>query len=203
MVDDGHDRPAVRSEDEAMDAGSMTTPGQVPAPGDPGALAQGPTVHPPGTQRAVMVLGAALLLVIAVVIAFVATTTQPAAEFGPGTPEHTFQAYLTAWEANDLDGAYAQFSERVRSQLSIDEYRAMARDWAYGDETERRVVLVGSTVRVDRATLELRIDERSGGGLLGGDSVWSRRVMVELVRDGGAWHLDQAMAGLEPIWYEK
>jgi hypothetical protein len=186
-----------------MDAGSMTTPGQVPAPDNPGALVPAPTFRSPGSWRTAVVLGAVLILGVGLALVIVATATRPVAEYRPGTPEQAFQAYLAAWEAHDVDGAYALFSDRVKARLPIEEYREMARGWGYGGEVERRVVLSESTLRGDHATLKLRIDEWSGGGLFGGDNVWSHTIAVGLVREAGAWHLDQAMADLEPIWYEK
>jgi hypothetical protein len=204
MVDDGHDRLQRGSEDEEMDAGSMTPgAGRLPGSEHPDAVVPASSAQPRRTRRTGIVLGSAIALIAALALVAVAITSRPPAEFAPGTPEQAFQAYLSAWDEQDLPGAYAQFSDRVRAGLTLDQYRLMARDWWYDNGAERRVVLLRSTVRDDRATLDLRIDEQSGGGLFGADSVWSRPLTIDLVRDGASWHLDQAMAGLEPIWYEK
>jgi hypothetical protein len=187
-----------------MDTGSMTTgTGSLPAPQGPGTTVPGPAIHSPGLRRTAILLGSGIVLLAAVALVLVATTSRPPAEFAADSPEHAFQMYLVAWDTNDLDGAYAQFSDRVKAGLSLAEYRDMARGWGYESGIERRVVLLDSTVNGDRATLELRVDEQSGGGLFGGDSVWSRPLTVDIVRDGDAWHLDQAMVDLEPIWHEK
>lgn len=186
-----------------MESGSVAAgTGAVGAPA--GDLPAAPA--PPGarTRRHVIALGVAVVAIAAVALLLAVATGQRPAAFAPDTPEGSFQTYLAAWDAKDLDAAYATFSDRVHRGLTLAEYRSMARDLGYPTESERRVVLVASTPVGDRATLELRIDELGGGGMFGTQTVWSHTLLVDLIREGGQWRLDQALAGLEPVyWSEK
>jgi hypothetical protein len=198
-------RPGRRAdEDLAVDTGTITTGasgGTTPTDQRPRT---DPLVRAPSVGRQVAALGAVLVALMVLALIVVTSATNPATRFGPGTPEGAFQAYLAAWDARDLDGAYATFSGRVQRQLTIDEYRATARDFQYDSGRERRVVLLDSTVNGDEATLELRVDELGGGGIFGARSVWSREITVDLVREAGSWRLDMALANLEPVyWYAK
>jgi hypothetical protein len=151
-----------------------------------------------------LVLGAVILAVAAVAILAVALTVRPAPSYPADSPEAAFQAYYTAWEARDLDTAYGLLSERVRAQVTADRYWQDDRDYGWSRDQGRRVVLVGSHVTGDRAALHLRVDEASQGGPFGATDTWSWDTNVVLVREDGAWHVDNYLAGLEPMpAYEK
>jgi hypothetical protein len=157
-----------------------------------------------GGRRHLLGLGAVVVGLAALALVLLVLASRPPASFAPGTPESAFQAYLAAWDARDLDGAYAMFSARVHASLTLEAYRSMARGYEYADGAERRVVLVAATTRADGTTLELRIDELGGGGLFGTQSVWSHELTVDLIEEQGGWRVDQAFAGLEPLyWLEK
>lgn len=157
-----------------------------------------------GARRHVLALAIGILAVLALAVVALAAATQPSARFAPDSPEAAFQDYLNAWDARDFDAAYATFSDRVRKNLAIDDYRRMARDFGYDDSTERRVVLIHADTNADTATLDMRVDQLGGGGVFGAQSVWSREITVSLVRENGSWRLDEAYANLEPLgWYGK
>lgn len=155
---------------------------------------------PRGAGRHVLVLGAAVTAIAVVALLLVATATRPVTRFAPDTPEAAFQAYLTAWDAHDLDAAYATFSARVRAGLPLDNYKAQAVGYRQPG-ADRRVVLLNSSMTGARALLDLRIDELGGGGLFGAQSVWSRETTVGLVREQDAWRLDVPLADLEPVYW--
>ena len=182
------------NEEPMSAAGPTTTAQQEPPPSAPIQPMQ-------RMNRHVVGLAVAVLAVAVMALAVLASASHPATRFASGTPEGAFQSYLHAWEANDLDAAYATFSQRVRTGLSVDEYRRTARGYDTGADRGRRVVLLDSQVRGDQATIDLRVDQASGGGLFGAQSVWSRTITVDLVRENGAWRLDQALANLEPVYW--
>jgi hypothetical protein len=163
-----------------------------------------PDVAPtPHVRRTVLILGGAILAFAVVALLAVLLTSRPAASYPAGSPEGVFQGYMAAWEAGDLDAAYAHFSDRVRALVTVDEYRAMERDYRWTRDQDRRVVLIGTRITDDRATLDLRIDWFSPGGMLGGGDTWSEDRSVALVRVNGSWSVDELIAGIEPMWLEQ
>jgi hypothetical protein len=188
-----------------MDTGPIAAgPGGLPTLAGQSPASPAPSVAGPRVARHVVALGAVILMIAVAALALIATAARPATQFAPGSPEAVFQAYLTAWDANDLDTAYATFSSRVHADVAIEEYRTLARSYPQRG-ADRRVVLLDATTTGDRATLDLRVDEFSGSsGVFGGQSVWSRPLTVDLVREQGAWLLDAPLADLEAVyWYQK
>ncbi len=185
-------------------AGSMASGSGVPAapagpivPANPGVS----TAH--GTRRTVLILGGVILTLAAVGLIVVLLTGRSAATYPAGSPEAAFQGYLAAWQAGDLEGAYAHLSPRVRALATVDEYRAMDRDYGWGRDEDRRVVLTAARITGDRARLDLRVESHGTGGLFGGADTWSENRSVTLVRDGNEWYVDEYLAGIDPVWIEK
>lgn len=175
------------------------------APVGPAGPATPATPNAPSTRgirRTVILLGGAILAVAGVAVLVVALSARQPVVYPAGSPEAAFQGFLSAWEANDLDTAYSSFSDGVRSRATLEEYRRMDRDYRWAREQDRRVVLTGTRLNGDRATLDLRIDWFSSGGWFGGGSTWSENRSVALVREDGAWHVDEYLAGIEPMWLE-
>jgi hypothetical protein len=122
------------------------------------------------------------------------------AVYAPGTPEAAFQDFYAAWEDRDLETAHAALSTEVRRDLSLADYRRMDSEMTWMRDEDRRVVLLSSRIDDDRAVLDLRVDQFSGGGGLGGDrSSWERS--VNLVREDGDWRIDEGLLGVETVAY--
>jgi hypothetical protein len=136
----------------------------------------------------------AVLLAVGAVAAI--ATSSPPTDYPRHTPEGTFQRYLAAWDAGDVDGAHSYFSSRVTAEMSLSEYRRMSSDWGWQRDEERRVVLDQVERQDQRATLHLRIETFSGG-LTGGRHAYT--IAVGLVEEDGVWHIDEALAGLDHI----
>lgn len=186
--------------------GSITSEPRVPAAGGGPMTPTGPVTpatprapSSPGVRRTVILLGGVILAVVLAGMVVVLAAGRPAATYPAGSPEAAFQGFFTAWQARDLDAAYLSFSDRIRGQVTPDEFRRMDADFSWARDSDRRVVLVGSVVTGDRATLDLRIDEFSSGGLLGGGGTWSWERSIPLIRENGAWHVDEYLAGLDPL----
>jgi hypothetical protein len=147
--------------------------------------------------RPLVVLGGAVLTVAIIGALVVLLSGREPAVYEPGTPEAAFQSYLAAWEAGDHEAAYATFSYRIRESTPIATYRRMAGERGWQHEQERRIALVDSRVQGDHASLDLRVDEFSPGAL--GGNRWSWDKTIILVREDGAWRIDDLLRGLDHV----
>jgi hypothetical protein len=159
-----------------------------------------------GGQRGLLgiIAGIVVLLVATVVVVLVAGS-RPPREYPVGSPEAALQRYLVAWEARDIETAYASFSSQVQTSTSLDEYRRRAieyRSYASGPEgPSRRVFIDRATITGDRASLELTIEETWVSGLNANHNRYPR--LVSMVRESGAWRFDELLVGLEMTGPEK
>jgi hypothetical protein len=149
--------------------------------------------------RSVLLVGAAIaaLVIIALVVA-VALPRTPVT-YPAGSPEAAFQDYYSAWESGDIEAAYRHLSPGVTADLDLSTYRRLDSEQSWQRQQDRRLVLQGVDVTGERAVLHLRVDEFSGGGLGGQRSSFERS--VRLVRQDGAWLIDEPLAGIESIAY--
>ena len=83
--------------------------------------------------------------------------------------------------------------------MTLAEYRTMDADWAWQRDQSRRLVLLSADITDDRAVLRVRVDEFYEGGL-GGQRNSSER-SIPLVREGGAWLIDEPLVGIESGGY--
>ncbi len=153
-----------------------------------------------GGQRGFLtiIVGIVVLVVASVAIVLLAGQ-RPPREYPAGSPEATLQAYLVAWEAGDLEATYGSFSQGVRNQTSLDEYRRQSfehRSWSGPPNGPSRSVFIDrTTVNGDRATLQLTIEEVHVSGMTANRNRYGRVVLM--VRESGAWRFDQLFMGLE------
>lgn len=148
------------------------------------------------TSRPLLLIGAGILvlLVLSVVVVLVAGrggTTQ----FPADSPEGTLQRYLAAVEESDYEAAHAYFSERVKNEMSVEDFRRSIAMFG-GPQSGQRVLFRGSSGDDDRVRLELDVEYFYDDGF-GGSSFRQPREVI-MVREGGEWRIDDALAGLEP-----
>lgn len=153
-----------------------------------------------GIPRHILAAVAIVIGLVALAIAAVVVGSRPPTVYPAGSPEAVFQEFLAADERDDPDAAYALFSSSVQAQISSREYRRAWRDFDWQREQGRRVVLERTEIAADRATLHLRVTDRSSGGLLGGDRHPFERT-VRLVHENAGWRLDEPLVGLESVGY--
>ncbi len=153
----------------------------------------------PRVPRAVLVVGGAIVALIALALVVVLAVPKAPTAYDPGSPEAAFQAFYQAFEAGDMDAAYALLGSSVTSQMTLAEYRRLDAEQAWQRDQDRRVLLLGADLTGDRANLRLRIDEFSQGGL-GGNRYSSERT-IRLVREGGVWLIDEPIVGIENVAY--
>lgn len=149
--------------------------------------------------RSVVLAAAGLVVLVVVALGLALALPDRPAEYPEGSPEAAFQDYFEAWEARDYAAAHALLAADLRSDISVDEYRRMDADMRWIREQDRRVVLLEANVTGDRALLDLRIDQFSEGGL--GGNRYSYQQTVPMVREDGAWYVDQALLGVEQAPY--
>lgn len=150
--------------------------------------------------RPLLFIGAGILVLVIVSVAVVLLVGRGApTEYPAGSPEGAFQRYLTAYDDGDYEAAYGSFSEDVRAQMSLEDYRQGAQMFGGGmgyGGTSQRVLFQGAEGDGDRVRLNLVVEYFYGDGMSGGSS--RQPLQVNLVREGGDWRIDDAMVGLEP-----
>ncbi len=150
-------------------------------------------------SRSVLIVGAGIATLIALAIVVVLAVPKGPTAYDPGTPEAAFQAFYQTYEAGDVEGAYGLLGSSVKGQLSLTEYRRLDAEHAWQRDQDRRVVLLGTDVTGDRANLRLRIDQFSSGGL--GGNRYAEERTIRLVREDGAWLIDEPIVGIEHVAY--
>jgi hypothetical protein len=152
--------------------------------------------------RSVGVIAASVLAIVgvAVVIVLVAGRREPKA-FEPGTPEAALQAYLVAWDAGDLEAAYASLSSAAQRQITFEDYERAARQWRSQQATgvDRLVLFDRSAGNAERMTVYLIVEETYGDQFGGGPYRSERQ--VDLVREDGAWRTAEPLVWLDPADY--
>jgi len=144
-------------------------------------------------------VGIGVVAILAVVAVGLSAARDPD-QFPADSPQAALQAYLQAFEDEDYKAAYASFSADVQSQMSLEDFERAATDYHQYATESRRVLYDGiDQVQTDgdeRATLRLTV-EVSYGDVLFADQ-YSYPTEVRMVREGGAWHIDQALVHLDP-----
>ena len=166
---------------------------------EPSSAGANMAAEPGGFPRSTLVISVAIaaLVVIALVVALVLPDTP--ATYPAGSPEAAFQDFYAAWESGDLDTAYAGLSTAVAADLDRTEYRRLDAEQRWQRDQDRRLVLLGVDVDGERAVLRLRVDSFSGGGLSG--DRYSEERSIRLVREAGAWRIDEPLVGIESVAY--
>lgn len=151
-------------------------------------------------DRSLLAIGVGIVvLVVVAVIAVVALGSREAPSFSADTPEGVVQRHLAAAEDEDYEAAWGYLSEAVQEDLTLEEYRRAARDYGYYGQQSRRVLFDRSEVDGDRARVWLTVEEYYGGGPFGGGETYRSERQIALVREDGAWRIDDPLIGLEPM----
>ncbi len=158
--------------------------------------AGGPQVGTSPTRMIAIALAIVAVLVVLAVVVVLAFGSGGVREYPAGTPEATVQAYVQALDSRDLTGAYAQLSARLKATLTESAYadRVAMYGYSYGDTSGRIVRIDRTDVRDQRATVFLTVEQYYGGGGLT-PSRYTVHPTLLLVREGGAWKLDQLYVG--------
>jgi hypothetical protein len=117
-----------------------------------------------------------------VVATVVALIVRDPAEFDPGTPEATAQAYAQAVIDGDETAAMGYLTAELEDECTRSELGS-----AYVPESVR-VGLAATRIEGDTAEVDLTIEE--GGGGLGDD--YTHEVTLYMVRSGDTWLISEA-----------
>jgi len=141
-------------------------------------------------------VGIGVVAILAVVAVGLSAARDPD-QFPADSPQAALQAYLQAFEDEDYEAAYASFSADVAGQMSLEDFERAATDYHLYASESRRVLYDGVETNGDeRATLQLTV-EVSYGDMLFADR-YSYPTEVRMVREDGAWRIDQALVHLDP-----
>lgn len=150
----------------------------------------------PGRGLLLVVLAAFAIAVAAIALVLLRGDRQ--ASFPSGSPEAAYQAYLTAWADGDRDATWDALSSSVRASWPKQEYLDAAA-MKYSSPDDAAISIDRSTVNGDRATLRVTIERVYRNGL---QSSRSRSSFdVRLVREEGAWRIDQRLMGPSEGWW--
>ena len=156
--------------------------------------------RPPELDRTLLAIGLGLLglVVVASLLVVVLGSSEPA-QFPDDSPEGTVQRHLDAFAEDELEEAYALFSSDVQQGMSPEQYEQAVRDYGtYASGITRRVLFDRSDVDGEEATVHLTVEEFYGGGPFGGGDTYRSPREIHLVREDGAWRIDEPLVGLEP-----
>jgi hypothetical protein len=150
------------------------------------------------STRSLWVIGGGVLALVIVAIGAVilvgdrATPTIPA-----DSPEGTIQRYLDAWEADDMAAAHGYFSTDVMGRMDLAAFERARDEWEeYApSSTDERVLLSSSRIDGDTAVVTVTIEQFSGDGL--GASSYRYDSDIHLVREDGAWRIDEPLVWLD------
>ena len=153
-----------------------------------------------GSNRLLVIVGLAIAAVVVVALTLVFLLPRSEPSYPPGSPEAAFQAYLAAFDAGDIEAAYAAFSPRVRARWTYDAYVREA-DMS-GSYAGGRRVYIDRVVRIgdEQATLHLTIEWMSGAGLTTSRR-YERDVRIRMVSVDGTWYVDQALIGTQQAFF--
>lgn len=155
-----------------------------------------PTTQPARESRSLLYIGAGILALLVISVAVVLAIGRTATpDFPADSPEGSLQRYFATFEEGNYEAAYEYFSERVKEQMSVDDFRRSI-DMYQGSPGAQRVLFQGTSGEGDRVRVELVIEYFYDDGFGGGSSSQPRQ--VGMVREGGEWRIDDALAGLEP-----
>ncbi len=169
----------------------------------PGAGMNGSTAVPggasgTGARRQVVAIAVAAGLLVLAAVAAVLLAGSRTARYAPDSPEGVYQQYLAAFRAGDYETAYASFSARVQAAMTLSAFIDEAAGRGDGDANVR--VWIDRTDRTaSRATLHLTLERTYAAGLQ--SSRYRYTDEVRLVRERGAWRIDERLMGTEPSYY--
>lgn len=145
--------------------------------------------------------GVVAVTILAIVVVLVAGGRQPET-FPADTPEGTIQRYLSAFDAGDHAAAYDFFSTEVRRRMSLDDYTLMVDQTGhdFGGAQTGRVLFDTVDVSGDTARVRLTVERIYGDGL--STSTSRSTSEIRLVREAGAWRIDEPLVWLDPGYFE-
>lgn len=148
-------------------------------------------------HRPLVAIAVAVVLLVATATVAVLLLGGRTATYAPDSPEGTYQRFLAAFRTGDHETAYALFSTRVQSEMSLSAYIDECASRS-GSEADVRVWIDRTERDATRATLHLTLERTYAAGLQ--SSRYRYTDEVRLVLEGGSWRVDQRLIGTEPSY---
>lgn len=151
-----------------------------------------PTTGPPSGGRSAWLIGIVVAVVLVVAVAAVTLVgARDEVEYQPGSPEAAIAAYAEAWDAGDIDTAYAALTTRAQARVPLYEFREVM---TWDEDVPTRIWIEERTDYDERVVLDLSV-ETSYHGLFGADRD-THSLRVTLVRVDGTWRIDTPLVGI-------
>ena len=152
-----------------------------------------PPAAPPRTDRFLLgiIAGSALLIALAVGAVFLAGRQAPRPPADPQSPVGVVQAYVEAIRSGDLARAHGHLSRAAQSSLPLSTYRERFPRYVEPASSDQRVLIEPVVVEADRAEVKVTISRFSARSDPFSARTFHRDVTVRLVREDGAWRVDQ------------
>ena len=152
----------------------------------------------PDRTIAVVAVGIVALVTITAAVVLLLGSREPAS-LPADSPEGVVQRHLAAFEDGDFETAHGFFSSEVRAEMDVEAYEQLTRDYGmFPTDASRRVLFDRTETDGDRATVHLTVEEYHGGGAFGGGDTYRSPREIRMVREDGAWRIDEPIVGFEP-----
>jgi len=146
-----------------------------------------------GTDRFLLgiVVGSIVLILVGIAAVFVAGRARPTQTFDPASPGGVVQAYVEAIRAGDRNRAYAQLSRTARAEWDRDTTRSRFPAASDPDRGGSRLIIDPRSESADAAEVKVTISRFSTSSDPFSSGSYHRDVTLRLVREDGAWRIDQ------------
>lgn len=147
----------------------------------------------PGRDRFLLgiVAGSVVLILLGIAAVFVGGRPREGQRFDPATPGGVVQAYLEAVRAGDRERAYGYLSRSARADWDRDQTRTRLSPTSDSSRTGTRLVIDPRSESADAAEVKVTISRFSTSSEPFSSSTSHRDVTFRLVREDGAWRIDQ------------
>lgn len=155
----------------------------------------------PGPQdRSLLLIGLGVVALVALtVIVVLLAGGRDSTEYPADSPEGALQRYLIAFDDGDYETAHSFFSSEVRGEMDLEQYESIVRSYGTFDGgPSRRVLFDRTDGDDDRIRVHLTVEEFYGGGWLGGGDTYRSPREIVMVREDGAWLIDEPLVWLDP-----
>ena len=147
----------------------------------------------PGVDRFLLgiVVGSIALVLVGIAAVVFVGRPRPAQPFAPDSPAGVVQAYVEAIRAGDRDRALELMSRSARAEFQRDTTRQRFPTPSGSEDSGRRIVIEPISESGDAAELKVTISRFATRSDPFSSGTYHRDMTVRLVREDGAWRINQ------------